>query len=89
MTLRLIPLLALFLAGPAAADSLEGSWALRAGGATIFRFDLSKDGEGKWHGTWSKPSSFASDGDNFSNLKGPARFPTSSISSRSTTMRSK
>lgn len=73
MTLRLLPLLALLLATPAAADPLEGSWALKAGGAVIFRFDLSKDGAGKWHGTWSKPASFASDGDSFSNLKGPPK----------------
>jgi len=77
MTLRLfpllIPLLALLLATPAAADPLEGSWALKAGGAVIFRFDLSKDDSGKWHGIWSKPSSFASDGDNFSKLKGPPK----------------
>jgi hypothetical protein len=73
MALRWLPLLALLLTTPAAADPLEGSWALNAGGAAIFRFDLSKDGEGKWHGTWSKPSSFASNGNRFSRLKGPAK----------------
>jgi len=73
MILRLLPLLALLLATPAAADPLEGSWALKAGGAVIFRFDLSKDQGGKWHGSWAKPTSFASDGDNFSKLKGPPK----------------
>ena len=73
MKLRWLPLLALFLATPAVAEPLEGSWALDAGGTTIFRFDLSKGADGKWHGTWSKPTSFASDGNNFSHLKGPPK----------------
>lgn len=73
MKLRCLALLALLLATPAAAQSLAGSWALQAGGTTIFRFDLSQDGDGKWHATWSKPTSFASDGNNFSHLKGPPK----------------
>lgn len=73
MLARLLTLLALVLAAPAAADSLEGSWALEVGGTAIFRFDLVKDADGKWHGTWSKPSSFASDGNDFSHLKGPTK----------------
>jgi hypothetical protein len=70
---RLLPLLALLLAAPAAADPLEGSWALEVAGTPIFRFDLAKDKDGKWRGTWSKPSSFASDGNNFAHLKGPPK----------------
>lgn len=73
MIARWLPLLALLLASPAAADPLEGSWVLDAGGKAVFRFDIAKDDEGKWHGTWSKPSSFASDGNNFSHLKGPPK----------------
>ena len=73
MTSRLLPLLALLLAAPAAADPLEGSWALEVAGTPIFRFDLAKDKDGKWRGTWSKPSSFASDGNNFAHLKGPPK----------------
>jgi hypothetical protein len=73
MLARLIFLLALLLPTPALADPLEGSWALAIGGTPIFRFDLAKDSQGKWHGTWSKPSSFASDGNNFSRLNGPAK----------------
>jgi hypothetical protein len=69
----LAPLLLLLAATPAAADPLEGSWALDAGGATIFRFDLSKDADGKWHGSWSKPTTFASDGNHFARLKGPVK----------------
>nr|WP_166179309.1 hypothetical protein [Altererythrobacter segetis] len=73
MVARLLLLLALLLPAPAAADTLEGSWALQMGGAAIFRFDLAKDADGKWHGTWSKPSSFASNGNSFSHLKGPPK----------------
>lgn len=73
MVARLLPLLFLLLPAPALADTLEGSWALQVGGTSIFRFDLAKDAGGKWHGAWSKPSSFASDGDSFSHLTGPAK----------------
>ena len=73
MLARLLLPLALLLSAPAAADTLEGSWSLEIGGTAIFRFDLAKDGEGKWQGTWSKPSSFASDGNNFSHLTGPPK----------------
>ena len=79
MLARLLALLALLLPLPAAAQgapsSLAGTWALEIGGATIFRFDLEevpgKDGE--WRGTWSRPSRFASDGDNFAQIQLPAR----------------
>jgi hypothetical protein len=54
---------------PAMAQSLEGSWALRLDGTIIFRFDLERDGEG-WRGSWSRPETFASDGDRFGNLRG-------------------
>jgi hypothetical protein len=73
MVARLLLLLALLLPTPALADTLEGSWALQMGGTSIFRFDIAKDADGKWRGTWSKPSSFASDGNNFSRLKGPPK----------------
>ena len=73
MLARLLLLLALLLPAPALADTLEGSWALDIGGTQIFRFDIARDAGGKWRGTWSKPSSFASDGNNFSHLKGPAK----------------
>ena len=77
MIARLLVLLLLLLLLPAPAvaqpsdsRSLEGSWALRLDGAIIFRFDLVEDGEG-WSGTWSRPTSFASDGNRFGNLTGP------------------
>jgi hypothetical protein len=73
MKLGLLSVLALLAAAPATADSLEGSWALEVGGTPIFRFDLAKDKDGKWRGTWIKPSSFASDGNNFAHLKGPPK----------------
>ena len=79
MVARLLLLLALVLPPlPAAAQdapsSLEGSWALEIGGATIFRFDLEPvPGEDEWRGTWSRPSRFASDGANFNRIQMPAR----------------
>ncbi len=73
MMLRWLAPLALLLAAPAAAETLEGSWALEVDGTTIFRFDLSRDEQGQWRGTWRKPGSFASDGRNFSHLTGPAK----------------
>ena len=73
MVARLLLLFALLLPAPALADTLEGSWALRIDGTAIFRFDIAKDGNGKWRGTWSKPGSFGSDGNNFARLKGPPK----------------
>ncbi|MGV3553842.1 MAG: hypothetical protein ACO1OD_01160 [Croceibacterium sp.] len=79
MLARLLALVLLLLPMSAMAQdgrsTLAGSWALEIGGATIFRFDLEevpgKDGE--WRGTWSRPSRFASNGDNFAQLQLPAR----------------
>jgi len=75
---RLLLLFALLLPVPAAAQTvegrtLEGSWAFEIGGAVIFRFDIAPvEGKaGEWRGTWSKPASFASDGNNFQKLTGP------------------
>lgn len=73
MIARLLVLFALLLSAPAAAQSLAGSWALEMDGATIFRFDLAQDAHGQWHATWNKPSSFASDGNHFRKLSGPAK----------------
>lgn len=78
MTARLLLPLALLAATPAAAqpaagESLAGSWALQMDGTTIFRFDLSKGADGHWQGTWSKPGSFASDGNHFQRLAGPIK----------------
>lgn len=78
MIARLLVLLTLLLATPAAAESLaghslKGSWALAMDGTPIFRFDLAQDDKGQWHGTWSRPSAFASDGDHFRRLSGPVK----------------
>jgi hypothetical protein len=56
---------------PGAAQSLAGSWALKVDGATVFRFDIERDGEG-WKGEWHRPASFASTGDSFSRLSNDA-----------------
>jgi hypothetical protein len=76
MVARILLILALLLPVPAVAQdvaSLEGSWALEIGGATIFRFDLEPIADkDEWRGTWSRPSRFASDGDNFNSVRLPA-----------------
>lgn len=77
MVARILLILALLLPLPAAAQSsedqtLEGSWALEIDGTTIFRFDIEPAAkEGEWRATWSRPSSFASDGNRFAKLTGP------------------
>lgn len=70
MVRTIVLALLLLLPVQAAAQTLEGSWALRIDGAIIFRFDLARDGEG-WKGSWARPGSFASDGERFANLSGP------------------
>jgi len=55
---------------PFAAQMLAGSWALRVDGAIVFRFDLSASGSG-WSGSWTRPSSFVTDGASFGTLSGP------------------
>ena len=78
MIRRLLVLLLLLLPIPAAAQGrladsfLEGSWGLRVDGAIIMRFDLEKKPDGSWTGAWVKPSSFASDGQRFGNIKMPS-----------------
>ena len=55
---------------PFAAQMLAGSWALRVDGAIVFRFDLASGGSG-WGGSWTRPSSFVTDGASFGTLSGP------------------
>lgn len=78
MIRRLIFLLLMLLPVPAAAQQatfastfLEGSWGLRLDGSIIMRFDLELTADG-WAGTWTKPTSFASDGQRFGNITMPA-----------------
>jgi len=54
-----------------ASTFLEGSWGLRVDGSIIMRFDLELTPDG-WTGAWVKPTSFASDGQRFGNIKMPA-----------------
>lgn len=65
--LRPLAFLALFIAAPAAASDLDGSWDLKSGRTIIFRLTV--------HGssaTWTHPRKFDSDGDGFSHVIGPA-----------------
>ena len=78
MIRRLLLLLLLLLPVPAAAQQatfastfLEGSWGIRLDGAIIMRFDLELTADG-WAGAWVKPTSFASDGVRFGNIKMPS-----------------
>jgi hypothetical protein len=77
MVARILLILTLLLPLPAAAQApegqtLEGSWTLEIEGTTIFRFDIEPAAEeGEWRATWSRPSSFASDGNRFARLTGP------------------
>lgn len=76
MSARLLLLLALLISAPATAQttggrSLAGSWALQMDGTTIFRFDLAQDAKGDWQATWSRPNTFASDGNHFRKIAGP------------------
>lgn len=80
MIRRLLPVLLLLLLLPvpaAAQETLAGSWALRLDGSIIFRFDLKATAEG-WRGAWSRPRSFATDGDRFSSINGPTVWVDSS-----------
>jgi hypothetical protein len=70
MLFRFLAFMLIVLPIPAIAQDLAGSWALRIEGTTIFRFDLEPAGD-NWKGNWSKPRSFASDGDSFARLSGP------------------
>jgi hypothetical protein len=78
MVARILFLLVLLLPLPASAQrapsTLEGSWALQIGGATILRFDLEPvpGKAGEWRAAWVRPSSYASDGNRFSRLTLPA-----------------
>lgn len=67
---RLLIALLLLVATPALAADPAGSWAFRAGGATLFRFELRHAPAG-WQGVWVRPQDFESDGDTFSKVRGP------------------
>lgn len=68
---RLLWLLLALLPFPAAAQTLDGAWALRLEGSIIMRWDLEREGEA-WSGAWTRPDSFASDGRRFGSIRMPA-----------------
>lgn len=61
----------LLVGTPAMAADPSGRWAFRAGDKTLFQFDLRRTAKG-WTGIWVRPEHFATDGDSFSNVTGPA-----------------
>ena len=75
MLLRFI-LSFLLLLSPAAAfaqtpqDTLEGTWAFQIEDAVIFRFAITEGTGGEWHGVWTRPASFGSNGEMFGALSG-------------------
>ncbi|MEO8374838.1 MAG: hypothetical protein ABI471_06410 [Sphingomonas bacterium] len=70
----------LLVGTPAMAAEPAGRWAFRAGDKTLFQFELHRTAKG-WTGIWVRPAHFASDGDSFSNVTGPA-IQRSTISAR-------
>jgi hypothetical protein len=70
MLKRLLMLLLLLLPVPAAAETLEGNWTFSIDETAIFQFRVERDEDG-WHGTWLRPTSFASNGVIFSEVTGP------------------
>jgi hypothetical protein len=68
--LFLLLLALLALPAPALADDLQGSWAFRIEEATIFTFDIAQDADGNWHGSWTRPASFRSNGVVFAQMTG-------------------
>jgi hypothetical protein len=63
-------LLAMLVPVAAQAHELEGRWAFRIDTATIFVFELDRAEDGEWHGTWTRPETFASNGAVFARLVG-------------------
>lgn len=55
---------------PAFAASASGVWVVRAGDIALFQFEVSHTPTG-WTGIWSRPSHFNTDGETFSEIKGP------------------
>lgn len=60
----------LLLPAQAFAQDLEGTWAFRIGDATIFTFEISESEDGEWHGRWTRPEDFASNGVVFARMVG-------------------
>lgn len=66
----LLALLAMLVPVAAQAHELEGRWAFRIDAATIFVFEMERAEDGEWHGTWTRPETFASNGAVFARLVG-------------------
>jgi hypothetical protein len=65
-----IALAALCLPAAAHAHEMEGRWALRIGETNIFVFAITRADDGEWHGTWTRPDRFASNGAVFARMEG-------------------
>ncbi|KLI65005.1 hypothetical protein [Aurantiacibacter marinus] len=61
---------------PAAAQDLEGTWAMQIDEAAIFVFSLEQDEDGSWRGSWLRPGRFQGNGVVFSQFRGSERVVT-------------
>jgi len=66
----LLALLAVLTPTLAQANEMEGRWAFKIEDAAIFVFEIERADDGEWHGTWTRPASFASNGAVFARLVG-------------------
>jgi len=66
----LLTLLALLTPIAAQAHEMEGRWAFQIEDAAIFVFAIEQAEDGEWHGTWTRPDTFASNGAVFARMVG-------------------
>lgn len=77
--LLFLMLVAGFWPGSALAQDLEGAWALKIGDAIIFRFEMERDADDQWTGSWTRPASFRTNGVFFSNMHGSETVQATSV----------
>ena len=71
MIIRAIALAcALTVSTPAMAADVSGTWAVKSGGATIYRLEIAKTAQG-WSATWERPQTMRTNGETFDHIAGP------------------
>lgn len=61
---------ALVFSVPALGADLSGTWAVKSGGTTIYRFEIAKTPQG-WSAAWERPQTMRSNGETFDHIAGP------------------
>ncbi len=61
---------ALAVSTPAVAADLAGTWAVKSGATTLYRFEVSHTAEG-WSAIWERPQSMRTNGETFDRIAGP------------------